>query len=378
MIHTRHLNKQLSKTKKRNGQSSILSTTIKLPWQQHVRHKELVDFTRQLATMIEAKLPLANCLSILERQQKRNYLKQVIHDILRQIQAGKSLSEGLSLYPKVFSELYINMIRVGELSGQMISVLNQLSQYLEKVASLRRKIITAFTYPAVIILVAIGSVSFLVFGVMPSFKEMFQDFGTDLPVGARVLMSISQFIQDNVVYLVLILIGIFWGLKKILGTEKGGLFFDKLKFKLPIFGQIVKKTILARFTSTLGTLLRSGVPLLQALDVTSNSVSNRLVKRHIQHMRLMASKGQPMEQSAAVAQFFPDLVIQMIAVGEETAELPDMLIRTGEYYENEVDASIEMLTSIIEPVIIVSLGVILGSVVVIIYTQIFELMNVIE
>jgi type IV pilus assembly protein PilC len=343
-----------------------------------IKKRAISDFTRQLSTMIGARLPLTRSLEILEKQQKNKHFKYVIGQIIWHVQGGKSLSESLIFYPKLFGPLFVNMLKVGEVSGNLSEILEQLAFHLEKMVRLRRKIVTAMTYPAVVVVVAIGAISFLLFGVMPAFTDMFEDFGARMPLPARVLIGTANFARDNILILILALICIIILFKMYTRTEKGSWFFDISKFKIPLVGNVIKKVSVARFSRTLGTLLGSGVSLLDALNVTANSSDNLVVKKQILAMKTMAAKGEPMEKSIAKSAFFPDMVVQMIAVGEETAELPVMLTKTAEFYESEVDAAIESLTSIIEPVIIVVLGIIIGGTIITIYMQIFDLMNVIQ
>ena len=340
--------------------------------------RDIVDFTRQLATMVKARLSLTQILEILAKQQSNTRFQCIIQNILRQVESGKPLSDSLKAYPKLFGPLYVNILTVGEVSGKMDEVLDQLATYLEKMNGLKRKITTAMTYPIVIILVAIGAVSFLVFGVMPTFSDMFEDFNAQMPLPAKILMEISNFMASNWLIIIVCLI-IMIGLFRVYGrTPKGRWGLDKIKLKLPIVGKVIQKAILARFTGTLGTLLSSGVSLLDALEVTAKSSGNLIIQKQILNMKETAAKGEPMEKSLTDPKLFPELVTQMIAVGEETAELPYMLVKISEYYENEVDTAVESLTSIIEPIIIVVLGIILGGTMIAIYLQIFDLMEVIQ
>ncbi|MBN1781866.1 type II secretion system F family protein [bacterium] len=347
-------------------------------WLNRIRMRDISDFTRQLATMIQARMPLAKSLELLEKQQKNRIFKQIIGEIAEQVKSGKSLSDAFQAFQNHFGALYINMVRVGEVSGKLPELLQETAAYYEKMVQLRRKIRTALTYPAVVVLVAFGAIGFLLFGVMPTFQDMFRDFETRMPLGARLLLGASQWVQGHVYWILGGLVLITAGIRWFTHTEKGAWTRDRLRFSMPLVGPLVKKVSVARFTRTLSTLLQSGVSLLEALQVTARSSGNRVVESHVMQMRSMAARGEAMERSLASSSFFPDLVVQMIAVGEETAELPNMLAKTAEYYENEVDAALEALTSIIEPIIIVVLGVIVGGTIITIYMQIFDLMNVIE
>ena len=343
-----------------------------------IRQKDITDFTRQLATMVQARLPLIRCLEILYRQQRSERFKRIIESILDQVRGGTPLSETMRLYPNQFSVLYVNMLRVGEVSGHMAEMLMQLSDYLEKSSQLRRKVLTAMTYPMVIVIVAIAALSFLIFGVMPTFSDMFQGFERQMPLSAKILLDTAAFAQRYIIFILIAMMLLILGFRSYFNTPSGRRLGDILRLSVPLFGNVSRKVAIARFTRTLGTLLMSGVPLMEALDVTGQSMENSLVANEIDHMKSFASQGESMELSLTESKIFPLMVSQMIAVGEETAELPDMLLRTAKYYEDETDATIDALTSVIEPVIILILGVILGGAIITIYRQIFEIMEVVQ
>jgi type IV pilus assembly protein PilC len=343
-----------------------------------VRTREIAEFTHQLATLIQARLPLARCLEILAGQQKNARFRRVLLEVLEGVKSGKSFSDSLSGFPALFGPLYVNMAAVGETGGNMPEMLSRLSLYYEKMINMRRKAATALTYPAVVVLVAIGAISFLTFGVMPTFADMFNDFDAKMPLPARILIGSGDFIRGHLLPVLILIaagIGLFRAFAR---TVRGRWKIDAMRFKIPLAGSIYRKTAVARFSRTLGTLLSSGVSLLDALDTTAGSCGNLLIEKEILGMKRTAAKGEALERSVSGSNLFPELVAQMIAVGEETAELPSMLVRVAEYYEGEVDAAVEALTSVIEPVIIVVLGVILGGTIIAIYLQIFDLMNVIQ
>jgi type IV pilus assembly protein PilC len=352
--------------------------SIRNPLGRTVRSREIAEFTRQLATMVQARLPLTRSLEILVRQQKNRGFKAVLQEVLDAVKAGKPFSESLSGYPRIFSPLYVNMTAVGEMSGNMPEILNQLSIYQEKMSGLRRKVTTAMTYPAVILLVAAGALSFLMFGVMPTFTDMFNDFGARMPLPARILLGTADFLRRYAILIPVLAAAGIASFRVYHRTETGRRKTDALKFRIPLVGSIYRKTAVARFSRTLGTLLSSGVSLIDALDVTARSCGNVVIEGKIREMRRSASRGEALEASISNDDLIPELVVQMIAVGEETAELPSMLTRTAEYYESEVDSAVEALTSVIEPVIIVVLGVIIGGTIITIYLQIFDLMNAIQ
>jgi type IV pilus assembly protein PilC len=343
-----------------------------------IRTRELTDFTRQLATMVGARLPLAKSLGILVLHHSHPQMQRVLQAVLHGVTHGQSLSDSLAKFPKVFSPLFVNLVRAGEVSGNLPEILQQLAGYLEKMGELRRKLLTAMAYPAVIVLVAFGAIGFLLFGILPMFTDLFREFGAPMPLPARVLLGTTEFLHANFFYIFLLLLAATVLTKNFVQTAKGRWTLDAIKIKLPLIGAIVKKVLIARFSRTLGALLRSGVSLLEALEITARSAGNQLFAQEVARMKLMATRGELMEKAISGSKLFPPLVAQMIAVGEETAELDSLLTKTAEFYESEVDAAIEALTSIIEPVVIVVLGVVLGGAMIAIYLQIFDLMNVIQ
>lgn len=351
---------------------------FKFRFRGRVKYKELSDFTRQLATMINAGIPLVKGLDMLSRQQKNQFFQKILKDILEKVKSGDTLSKSLSHYPKHFSHLYVHMARVGEVTGNMPEVLEQIATYLEKMNALKRKLITALTYPAVVVCVACGTIGFLMFGVIPSFVDMFEQVDREIPAATRILIDSGNFVRGNLFWMLGVFFCLFIVLRMYVRTPRGALLWDTIKIKIPLIGRVIKKVLMARFATTLGNLLQSGISLLEALNVTAQSSGNQVVTREIIHMKEMAKRGEAMEHSLTGSKIFPDLVVQMIAVGEETAELPGMLLKTAQYYEKDVDAAIEALTSIVEPLIIVVLGVVLGGAIVTIYLQIFDMMNVIQ
>ncbi|MCK5148075.1 type II secretion system F family protein [bacterium] len=378
MANACQINKKLKRKLQANkaGKKSLFDRNIELP--RRIKTKVISDFTRQLATLIAARVPIARALSILARHQKNKKLREILNQSLASVESGLSMSQSLSRHPKQFNALYINLLRVGETTGELEHVLGQLAQYLEKAGEMKRKVITAMTYPSVIILVAIFALNFIVFGVMPTFSEMFNDFGASQPMILRVFMDISHFMKKFAWIFILLGLIIVFVLRKIFNTPKGRWVKDGLMLRTPLFGLIIKKTTVARFTRTLGTLLSSGVSFVEALDVTERAMSNGRFKKEVSRIREFAERGESIERALQGSKLFPEMVVQMIAVGEETAELPSMLLKTAKFYEDEVDALIESLTSIIEPVIIVTLGVVLGGIIIGIYLQLFDLMNVIQ
>ncbi len=366
------------KERRETGASTGSATIGAFPFTRPIRSREISDFTRQLATMSGARLPMTRALQILAQQQKNLRWQAIVRELLQGIIHGRSLSESLARHDKLFTPFYVNLVKVGEVTGNLPEMLKQLATYLEKMNELKRKLLTAMTYPAVIILVASGAIAFLLFGIMPTFSDLFREFDAQMPAPTRLLLSIAGFLSDHFFLLLLFMTGVIVGARAYAQTTQGRWMVDALKIKLPLVGSVVRKIILARFARTLGTLLQSGVSLLEAMNITAGSVGNLIFQKQVREMMESTARGEAIEKAISASPLFPPLVVQMIAVGEETAELGGMLIKTAEYYEVEVDAAIEALTSIIEPVIIVVLGLILGSTMIAIYLQIFDLMNVIQ
>ncbi len=370
--------KQRQKAKRRvETSAAILQEIQKLDFRRTATPRDVADFTRQLATMIAAKLPLLRSLNLLAAQQKRPGFQALLREIARAVRQGSSLSDALAGNERVFDAMYANIVRVGEATGRLDAMLLELSDYLEKMTALKRKLLTAMAYPAMILVIASGALGFLIFGVLPTFTDLFRDFGAELPTPTKILLSVSDFASENalIIFIGFLLLGVL--LRRIVRTEKGRYGFDWLKLKIPIISGVIKKILLARFARTLATLLHSGVSLLEALSITEKSVDNVHFRREITAMQKSAERGEPLEHALQRSKLFPMLVVQMLAVGEETAALPELLRKTAAFYEAEADAAIDALTSLIEPAIIVILGLVLGGAMLAIYLQIFELMNVV-
>ncbi|RMD91958.1 MAG: type II secretion system F family protein [Calditrichaeota bacterium] len=343
-----------------------------------VSMKEIAQFTRQLATLLEARLPLAMSLEILANQASNLKLQQIIRKILLDIKEGKSLSNSMKRYPHIFNDLYISLIKVGEHGGILEQTLSRLATYLEKMVHLHRKIRSAMAYPLVVIFVAIGAVTFLLAGVVPTFAELFQDFGSQLPAPTQWMLTVGSVIKTHFWLPVLICLGIWLLLKKIKKNEKVACYFERLSLSIPLIGGLIRKNFLAKFCQTLGTLLNCGVSLLTALEVTGYATTNKIFIKAIQNMKDRIVRGRSLIDLQSIDEPFTLLIAQMIRIGEETGTLDFMLLKVAKSYEEELDASIEALTSIIEPVIIVVLGVILGGILIAMYLQIFDLVNVIQ
>jgi type IV pilus assembly protein PilC len=351
---------------------------IKLPFGNRVSTKDLAVFTRQFATMINAGLPLVQCLDILSRQLDKQMFRDITKRVMHDIESGSTLSESLGRHPKAFDELYVNMVNAGEAGGILDTILIRLADYIEKIEALKRKVRGAMMYPAVVFLVAMGATLFMLMFIIPTFARMFSDFGAALPLPTRVVLGLSNLIRDFWWAGLLGAIGLVVGLKKYYGTYKGQHRIDGLLLKFPVIGDVLRKGAVARFTRTLGTLVSSGVPILDGLEITAKTAGNVIIKDAVMHARASIREGDTIANPLRQSRVFPPMVVQMITVGEETGALDEMLTKIADFYDDEVDTAVDALTSIIEPIMIVVMGAIVGGMVVAMYLPIFRMVNVIS
>jgi len=368
----------IAKQKKSSkGSGNLLSREIKLPFIKEVPEKQVIEFTRNLAVMLKAKLPLVKALDTSIEQITHKRLKEIVTDIRKEVRKGKSLSKSLANYEGIFDSIYIQLTEVGEVSGVLDEVLMRLSSYKEKAFKLKQKVKMALVYPAIILTVAITAVSFLLIFVVPTFVDMYRDFNAELPGPTLIILTVSEFLTSNILLILGLLVTLIFGLRYIAQTEKGKQNIDTFKLKIPYFGDMYSKGLVSQFTSTLSTLLNSGVTLSESLGVLKNSSNNTILQQEIKQMITSIKKGKSLNRSLSSSKVFPIMVIQMISVGEETASLDDMLGQVAKLYEEEVDIMVEGLTSVIEPILIVFIGLILGVIIVALYLPIFEMVNVI-
>lgn len=339
--------------------------------------KDLALFTRQFATMINAGLPLVQCLDILAKQAEKDFFRKTITQIMRDVEAGSTLADALAKHPAVFSSLYVNMVEAGEAGGVLDVILGRLATYLEKMAALKRKVKGAMTYPAVICVVTIAASAFMLIFIIPTFAKLYADFGGDLPSLTKFVMGLSSLLRSKWYLLLGIMVGGFFGFKKYYSTSKGHDTIDRLMLELPILGPVLLKSAIARFTRTLGTLISSGVPILEGLDITANAAGNVVIKQAVLKTRASISSGQTIAGPLRESGVFPPMVVQMIAVGEETGALDEMLSKVADFYDEEVDAAVESLASVLEPLMIVVMGGVVGVMLVSMYLPIFKLVTVI-
>ena len=339
--------------------------------------KDLCVFTRQFATMINAGLPLVQCLDVLGRQQPKPHFKQAIQQVMMDVEGGATMSESLAKQDHIFSELYINLIAAGETGGILDVILQRLAVFLEKNDALQRKIKGALTYPAIVLFVATGACIFMLIGVIPVFAKMFSDFGGELPAPTRIVMGMSGFLTANWYYLIAGVVAFIFGYKRLRATEKGELLTDRLYLNIPIIGNVIRKGSVSRFTRTLGTLIGSGVPILQGLEITAKTAGNKVLQLAIEDTARSISQGDTIAEPLKRSGVFPPMVVQMISIGEQTGALDEMLSKVADFYDDEVDSAVEALTAAIEPVMIVVMGTMVGGMLVAMYLPMFKMANVV-
>ncbi|MBI5855477.1 MAG: type II secretion system F family protein [Nitrospirae bacterium] len=346
-----------------------------------VKDKDIVVFTRQFGTMINAGLPLIQCLEILSTQSENKHFGKTVGEVRFEVEAGTTLAEGLRKHPKVFDELYVNLVQAGEASGQLDAILTRLAKHIEKAMKLKNQIKGAMIYPAAIISVAVIVITVLMIWVIPVFARMFAEMSggkAGLPGPTQLVIDLSNFMQANIVYMVIAALGAVYALKRYYATEKGRLVLDKTMLKTPVFGDLLRKASVAKFTRTLGTLISSGVPILDGLAITSRTAGNKIVELAILDARQSISEGKTVAAPLEKSQVFPPMVTHMISVGETTGALDAMLGKIADFYDDEVDVAVAALTSLLEPVMMVFLGTIIGFIVIAMYLPIFKLASVIN
>jgi type IV pilus assembly protein PilC len=350
----------------------------KPPSRKKVALDDLVMFTRQMATMIDAGLPLLQALRVMTEQMDNLNFRSVIGVVAEDIEGGASFSEALAKHPKAFDTLYCAMIQVGEASGMFAEILSKVATYLEEAARLRRKVKSAMIYPLVVSGMAVIITLFLLIKIVPVFEEIFQGFGADLPAPTQFVVTLSNFIRSNFLLGVLSVVGILIACRFIYKTEGGRLFFDRLQFKIPIFGDIFKKAALSRFTKTLGTLVASGVPMVQSMEIVEQVAGNATVEYALREATKKIIAGEGISTPLAEAKIFPPLVTRMIDVGERTGKLDVMLQKIADFYDDQVNNAVSALTSLIEPLLIAFLGIVVGGIVVCMFLPILKLSEIVN
>jgi type IV pilus assembly protein PilC len=341
-----------------------------------VKAKELAIFTRQFSVMIDAGLPLVQCLEILASQQENKFFQKVLTNTRGQVEGGATLSAAMRSSPKVFDPLYVNMVEAGETGGILDTILQRLSTYIEKNVKLQRAVKSALVYPVGVLTVAGGVITLLLWKVVPIFATLFAGLGVDLPLPTKIVIALSNFVGSIFGLLILIALGAgIFGLKVWYGTPQGRFVMDTIVLKLPVLGILMRKIAVARFTRTLGTLISSGVPILEGLDITARTAGNAVVERALQKVRKSLEEGKSLTEPLKESEVFPGMVTQMIAVGEQTGAMDAMLQKIADFYEEEVDAAVKDLLTALEPIMIVFLGVVVGGVVISMYLPLFSLIG---
>ena len=343
-----------------------------------ITEQAVVIFTRQFATMIEAGLPLVQCLDILARQAENKEFARVIGQVKTDVESGDSFADALRKHPRVYSDFYVNMVEAGETGGILDTILARLAGYMEKAAALKSQVKGAMIYPAVIIGIAIIVVVFLLLYVIPVFADMFASFGGTLPAPTRFVMFLSDLVKDYILYVIPLVGVLIWLFKRFYKTEKGRLTVDTLLLKLPVFGPLIQKVAVAKFTRTLGTLVSSGVPIIDGLEITARTAGNKVVEGAVLSIISSIKEGQTIAEPLGRQAIFPPMVVQMIEVGENAGALDAMLNKIADFYDQEVDTAVAALTKLMEPMLMVFLGTVIGGMVVAMYLPIFKIAGAIE
>jgi len=351
---------------------------ITLPWQRgKVSKKELAVFTRQFATMIDAGLPLVQCLDILGMQQENDGFKKVILRVKEDVESGSTFADALGKHPRVFDDLFVNLVSAGEVGGILDTILARLAAYIEKAMKLGKQIKSAMVYPSTILAVAVIVTVVLLLYVIPIFGNMFADFGQALPVPTQIVLALSGYTRKYflvfIMFLVLVVLAIRWYHRQ----ETGRRNIDRLLLRLPILGDLIRKIAVARFARTLATMVASGVPILEGMDIVAKSAGNKIIEEAVMKARTSISEGKTISEPLAESKVFPIMVTQMISVGEATGALDAMLTKVADFYDDEVDAAVGALTSLLEPMLMIFLGVVIGGLVIAMYLPIFKLAGVV-
>jgi type IV pilus assembly protein PilC len=351
---------------------------LKLP-QSKPKTRELVIFTRQFATMIDAGLPLVQCLDILAEQQPNKYFQSVLRTVKSDVEQGSTFADALRRHPRCYDDLYVNLVAAGEVGGILDTILNRLAVYLEKADALARKVKGAMIYPITVLVVAIAVVVLLLVKVIPVFQKMFAEFGGTLPGPTQMVINVSEFMQAWIVYMLIAAFAVVMGFFQARRRSKMFRYrTDAIFLKLPIFGQLLRKVAVARFSRTLGTMISSGVPILDALDIVARTAGNMVVEEAIMKTRSAIAEGKTIAEPLAESKVFPSMVVQMVAVGEQTGAMDSMLAKIADFYDDEVDAAVSALTQLLEPLMMVFLGGTVGTILIAMYLPIFKIADTVK
>lgn len=361
------------------SRQGIISTAVKLKTADSktikgkVATKDLVVFTRQFATMIDAGLPLVQCLDILSSQQENKAFKAMLSQIKADVESGSTFADALKKHPRVFDELYVNLVAAGEVGGILDAILNRLAAYIEKAMKLKSQVKGAMVYPVSIVCIAAVVIAGLLIFVIPIFAGMFADFGQALPMPTQIVINMSNFLKKYFLVIIGAGVGAFYGFKRYYATEGGRKVIDELVLKLPVFGDLLRKVAVAKFTRTLGTMITSGVPIMDGLEIVAKTAGNKTVEAAIMKTRESISAGKTISEPLMQSKVFPSMVVQMISVGEATGALDNMLNKIADFYDDEVDAAVEAMTALMEPALMAFLGVTVGGLIIAMYLPIFKL-----
>jgi type IV pilus assembly protein PilC len=338
-----------------------------------IQSKDLVVFTRQFATMIDSGLPLVQCLEILSGQQENKTFKEILIDVKESIESGSTFADALAKHPKAFDQLYVNLVAAGEVGGILDTILGRLAAYIEKAMKLKKQVKGAMVYPVTIMSIAVVVVGVILVFVIPTFAKMFADFGGELPMPTRMVIALSGFLTRYI----LVIIGALYGIKYLIGkyyaSPKGRKVVDRLALNIPVVGPLVRKVSVAKFTRTLGTMVSSGVPIMDGLEIVAKTAGNKVVEEAIYKVRQSISEGKTIAEPLAECGVFPPMVVSMISVGEATGAMDTMLNKIADFYDDEVDDAVGAMTAMMEPLLMVFLGVAVGGLVIAMYLPIFKL-----
>lgn len=356
---------------------SLASGNIVLFQRKKIKPKALMIFTRQLATLIDSGLPLLRGLSVLAKQERDAVLKTTIDKLAGAVQGGSTFSEGLAQHPFIFNDLYVNMVKAGEVGGVLELVLSRLAEFQEKAQKIKNKIVAAMVYPAIVMVLAVAIMAFLLVFIVPKFESIFHDMLGDKPLPAITLfvIGVSSFVKNHSLILIGVIIALLATYRFASRTKRGRWVIDRLKLRLPLFGDLIRKGAISRFSRTLGTLVTSGVPILQALNITRETAGNTVIAGAIAQVHDSVKEGESIVQPLEASAVFPPMVVSMIDVGEETGQLPEMLLKIAEVYDDEVDNSVAGLTAMLEPIMIVFLAIVVGTIVIALFTPLISIIN---
>jgi type IV pilus assembly protein PilC len=346
-------------------------------FQRRVKGKDVVVFCRQFSTMIDAGLPLIQCLDTLGSQEPNKTFAKIIMSLKTDIEGGATLTDALKKHPKIFDELFVNLTAAGEAGGLLDVVLARLSAYMEKAMKLKSKVKGAMTYPASVLVISFGVIALLLIKVIPVFQEMFTSMGGALPGPTQFIIDASAFMQHYILHMIVALVVLVFAFRRYYRTEQGRLVVDRMILKSPVFGPLLKKVAVSKFTRTLATMVSSGVPILEGLDIVSRTAGNKVVENALIETKKSISEGKTIAEPLRDTEVFPPMVVQMIAVGEATGALDTMLLKIADFYDDEVDAAVDAMTSLLEPFMMVFLGGIVGGMIIAMYLPIFKMASVV-